>query len=188
MDRNQSGNTEQSANLDQGMRLSEILENVGKRLKAGRKIRTPLLLACIGAVLLMLFPKDETVPVFSDQEPVTGHSDELIDEKISRILSEVDGAGNVQVMLTVRSEGETEYQTDRDESTRNGESVIRTTTVFGGNTADSALIRRKTAAEYLGAVVVAEGADRSEVCYMLKLAVSSLTGLPTHKITVLKMK
>jgi len=170
------------------MKLTAFAEGFVKRIKAGKKFKAPLILAAFGAALLLLFPKEEAVPAFSDTAATAAPAEDMIDERISRILSSVDGAGAVQVMLTIRSEGETEYQTDRDESTRDGESVVRTTTVFGGNTAESALIRRKTSAEYLGAVVVAEGADRAEVCYMLKLAVSSLTGLPTHKITVLKMK
>lgn len=170
------------------MKLSALAEAFAKRIKAGKKFKAPLILAVFGAALLLLFPKEEAIPAFSDTAATTEPAEDLIDQRISRILSTMEGAGNVQVMLTVRNEGETEYQTDRDESTRDGESVVRITTVFGGNTADSALIRKKTTAEYLGAVVVAEGADRAEVCYMLKLAVSSLTGLPTHKITVLKMK
>lgn len=151
-------------------------------------MKIPLLLAAVGAALMLLYPKNDSKPVFAEEALNAVVPAISTEQEISEILSSVQGAGAVKVMLTVQSEGTTEYQTDRDETNRNGETVVRTTTVFGSNSADSALVVRKTAAEYLGAVVVAEGAESAQVRYSLTKAVSSLTGLPVHKITVLIMK
>ena len=42
--------------------------------------------------------------------------------------------------------------------------------------------------EYLGALIVAEGAGNAETKLKLTQAVAALTGLSTEKITVVKMK
>jgi stage III sporulation protein AG len=44
------------------------------------------------------------------------------------------------------------------------------------------------APQYLGAIVVCQGADRSDVRLAIVEAVSALTGLGADKISVLKMK
>lgn len=107
------------------------------------------------------------------------------EEQMGNILSQVDGAGSVQVMLTKKNTGVTEYQTNRETTSDGDREELRTETVFGE---DDALVRCQTTPEYLGALVVSQGADRPEVCLNLVRAVESLTGLSSDKITVLKMK
>ena len=188
MDRTESCNTGNDANLGRNSRLSAILNRIAKKIKDNEKFKIPAILTAAGIGIMLLYPKEKPVPTFSENTTYTVQTQTTVDRQISDILSTVSGAGNVNVMLTVRSDGITEYQTDTEEVHRNGEMVVKSTTVFGGNSADSALVIRKTGVEYLGAVIVADGADSAEVRYNLARAVSSLTGLPINRITVLKMK
>ena len=54
--------------------------------------------------------------------------------------------------------------------------------------ADPGLVRQVNPPEYLGAVVLCQGADNPSVKLSIVEAVSKATGLTTDRITVLKMK
>ena len=171
-----------------GPGFTNIVSSIKAKIKANEKLKVPIIMVVIGVGIMLVFPNEKDVPAFSEEKISASETDSFVHQQLAEILSAVDGAGQVKVMLTVCSDGVTEYQTDVEEIERNGETVVKSTTVFGGSTAESALVIRKTASEYMGAVVVAEGAGSAEVRYNLTKAVSSLTGLPVNRITVLKMK
>jgi len=155
----------------------------GKQVAAFlKKWHLPILLAVVG-IAILLFPgaKQEDAEV-DDTRIQTWISPE---QKMEEILSHVAGAGSVRVMLTLKNDGHTEYQTDEEYFTDDGREEKRTETVFRS---DDALVRYKTYPEYLGAVVLCQGGDDPKVCLKLIDAVCSLTGLTSDKITVLKMK
>jgi stage III sporulation protein AG len=64
------------------------------------------------------------------------------------------------------------------------ETVLRT----NSNRADEALVEQILAPEYLGAVVVCQGADDPTVRLAVSEAVSKATGMGADRISVLKMK
>ena len=103
---------------------------------------------------------------------------------LEQILSQVKGAGKVQVLLT-RAQGEkTIYQTDRSGDGSNVDTVV----VTGSNREQQGLIRQIDPPVYLGAVIVCQGGDDPAVRLAIVEAVSDATGLGADRITVLKMK
>lgn len=113
-----------------------------------------------------------------------------MEEQLEAILSQIQGAGSVKVMLTER-EGEkvvyqTDIHTDMGENTRT--ETEDTVTVSDTERNQTGLIKQVIPANYLGAVVVASGADSPMVRLAIIEAVSDLTGLGADHISVLKMK
>ena len=60
--------------------------------------------------------------------------------------------------------------------------------VTGSDRSEKGLVRQINPPEYLGAVVLCQGADNAAVKLAIVEAVSKATGLSTDRITVLKMK
>lgn len=187
MDREKFGNPRGESDLESRINLSALLKLIKKSAGASNLMKAALTVMAVGAAFMLIRPAEEKPAAVMESVSREESLEVLPEQRMAAILSTVEGAGRVEVMLTLRSDGETEYQTDRQETRSEGESEIRIETVFGSNSADSALVRKKTAPEYLGAVVVAQGADDAGVCYKLAKAVSSLTGLGIDKITILKM-
>ena len=103
--------------------------------------------------------------------------------------SQIQGAGKVEVMLTVAFGEKTIYQTD--EHISGGENVstrVETVIVTGADRSQNGLIQQINPPVYLGAIVVCQGADRSVVRLAIVEAVSKVTGLGADRISVLKMK
>jgi stage III sporulation protein AG len=110
--------------------------------------------------------------------------------ELSEILSNVQGAGKVKVMLT-ESEGErTLYQTDTtySQSDTNTNTKTQTILITDNDRNETGLIHQKNPPIYRGAVVLAQGADEPTVRLAIVDAVSKVTGLGADKISVLKMK
>lgn len=165
------------------MGIDGLVKKLPEKLK---KYMPAILLALLGIVLLLRPEEPETAEVQPAAVTVTVE-EESTEKRLQRILSQVDGAGRVQVMLTVKNNGSTVFQTDTEESRGASETEVKTRTVFYRN-GEEALVQSTAMPEYLGAVVVCDGAERAEVRLRLVRAVCSLTGLTGNKISILKMK
>ena len=106
---------------------------------------------------------------------------------MEEVLSCVDGAGQVRVLLTKHSGVETVYQTD-ETSTRGEQTESRSLTTVIAGEADMPVVRQTVYGRYRGALIVCQGADSPSVRLKLVNAVAGLTGLSTDRITVIKMK
>lgn len=173
----------------------------GKIISFLKKWKFPLLIMLLGA-LLVLWPgigtdreqqRQEEKTAVPTQTPVLSYAEQT-EQRLCEVLSSVDGAGRVEVMLTVRGSDVTFFQTDTDTSTeKNGEtskSSTRYETVIlsGGGEYDKPAVVKTEYPAFEGALIVSEGADIASVRLSLVSAVSSLLGLGADKITVVKMK
>jgi len=168
---------------------AETLKKVSSYLK---KYKYVTLIIVIGIVLILIPPKESTSKEKSVSAPALEF--DLADEeaRIAQAISKMTGAGKVTVVLTLQSTMETVYQTDMTErsdvgqSTQRNDKETRTVTVSAGSGAEQAAVVRKKYPIYQGALIVCDGADRPDVKLNIVGAVSSLTGLPSNKITVVK--
>lgn len=93
-------------------------------------------------------------------------------------------------MLTLSSSEQAVYQTDSRTVTSSGSTTQETETVFrqtGGSEKEPA-VQSVVYPRYQGALVICDGAGRASVRLAIIQAVSSLTGLGSNKIAVVKMK
>lgn len=142
-----------------------------------------LVLILLVGVGLMLIPgtnKEKDGVVQNTPTPVLTTS---VSKELEDILSNIKGAGRVQVMLTVKSSEQTVYQTDTPATDRQDTVIIT-----GDDRSQSGLVQQIISPTYRGAIVLCQGADSANVCLAIKEAVSKVTGLDASQISVLKMK
>lgn len=156
-----------------------------------RKYRYVMVILLFG-IILMLVP---TGSKKSEEQPIeeTDHKEvhiEIKAEQLETLLSQIEGAGEVKVLLTCSAGQRTVFHTDqRTSSTDNSlDQESETVLVSGSDRSETAIISQVVAPEYLGAVIVCKGADDPVVKLAVSDAVSKATGLGTNKISVLKMK
>ena len=135
-----------------------------------------VLLVALAGLALMLLPGGN-----GQEEPIQPlPPEDSLESRLEEILSRIDGAGEVAVLLTQSQDGETFYQTEGED----GKTVL----ITGADRSESGLVRTSRAPVYQGAVVVCRGADSPAVRLAIVEAVANATGLGTDRITVLKMK
>ena len=159
----------------------------GKAVLWLKEYRYVLLVLALG-IVFMLLPqggsekKEEAVT--QEQEVI---SEVTLQEKLEEILSQVQGAGKVRVLLSEAEGKEIQYQTDEEE--RSQDTYQRDTVILSDSGRNqSGLIKQINPPKYLGAIILCQGADSASVKLALMEAVSNATGLTTDRISVMKMK
>lgn len=137
-------------------------------------------------ILLMLLPESDSREEAPQETTAATQPPLSTQEALEELLSQIEGAGKVKLLLTVGEGALTIYQMDED----SGADSIRIETVIltDENKAQQGLVQQVNPPVYLGAVVVCQGADSAAVRLAVTEAVADATGLTTDKITVLKMK
>ncbi len=121
-----------------------------------------------------------------------------LEKKLENILSQVAGAGDVLVMITLNNEGEKKLAFDFDyskkvtnETDNNGgirgveETKENTTTLFSNS---NPVILEESTPSVKGVVIITDGGDNEELVQAFKNVCMSLLELPAHKIQILKKK
>lgn len=144
-----------------------------------KKYRFLLMVLLLGILLMTLPGKTTRETAAPSPEMIPEAS---MEERLSDCLSMMDGAGKVKVLLTEAKGTQTLYQSDV-----NGE---RSETVIlnDGSRIQSGLIRRVDPPEYLGAIVLCQGAGKASVRLAIVEAVANATGLSYDQISVFKLK
>ena len=165
--------------VEPGTRIRELLD----------KYKYALLILAVG-LCLMLLPEQKNEAHDEAVAAQTATSQESMESLLEEILSQVEGAGKVCVLLSEMEGSQTIYQTDTrkdtDESTTAEQ--IDTVIVTDANRSEVGLVRRTDPPKYLGAVIVCQGADRADVRLAVVEAVRCATGLGANQISVVKMK
>lgn len=153
------------------------------------KYRYVILVVAVGLVLMLLPSVGENR---EGAETVISSTEETTPDlslQLSQILSKIDGAGKVEVMLTVAAGETTVYQYDEHITGGESGSIQHDTVIITDNDrGQSALVQQINPPVYLGAIIVCEGADSASVRLSIIEAVARVTGLGTDRISVLKMK
>lgn len=140
--------------------------------------------------------------IISNGEVVQGVYRAELEQQVRGILSNMEGVGRVEVLLTLQSSEELVVEKDtrivRDSSeesnegnTSNSQSVdSEETTVFAqsGSSVNEPYVIKKIQPKVEGVLVIAEGAGRGEVNKNITEAIQVLFGIESHKIKVAKMK
>lgn len=164
-----------------------------------------VIIICMG-LLALIWPSTKTNP--STNAPVAEEtakeviSSSSVKSSLARelegILAQIDGVGNVNVSLTLSSEGIKTYASNiRDEKRDIEESDnrgIKKTTVEQNITRDLAvssgtpLLVEEKMPEILGVLVVADGASNPKIMERLINATATLLDISPHKVTVMPRK
>ncbi len=126
---------------------------------------------------------------------------QYLEQKLSNTLSQIEGAGEVTVMVTLKSSAEKvvekDQTTDQEAVTESdSQGGTRTTkqenreesTVYtqGDGQDQSPYVSKELSPKIEGVVVVAQGGDQAVVKQNITEAVEALFGIESHKIRIMK--
>ena len=134
-------------------------------------------------LILMLLPQGKEEAL---EQPQTVLTQPGLAQQLETLLTNLQGAGTVRVLLTERTGEQIHYQTDQDGSREDRH--LKTVVITGSDRAQTGLILRTDPPVWQGAVVLCQGADSAAVRLAVVEAVTAATGLTSDRISVLKMK
>lgn len=155
-----------------------------KQLKVFFKKIKPEYIMIVAAALIVLvlfctsFTKNEASKEYSVNDYVT-----MLENKLSDRLSELDGAGKVKVIISVKSGLRSEIATEKQVSGIGG-GTTETPVLISGKP----LILGEIYPEICGVIIMAKGADNIKVKLSLITAAQTFLDVTGDKIQVLPMK
>ena len=107
--------------------------------------------------------------------------------RLENVLSQINGAGEVKVMLTLAASSQNVIATDEKIS----ENITETTKITNKDTKivtskNEPLIIQELKPKIEGVVIVSTGAKNPNIALQINKAVVALTGVKTHKVVVLE--
>lgn len=160
--------------------------NLGPLSKWIEKYKYVVVVLLLG-VLIILWPsgnenRDVPEAAMEETEDTLHFSLAEKEARLSETLSQIEGAGEVIVLLSLRTSLEQEIAVNEDANGRR-----ETVTIARGGGVQSEVTLRYHFPEFQGALIVSQGANDPSVQLRLVQAVAALTGLRTDRITVSPM-
>jgi len=154
-----------------------------------KKCRIYLIFALIVGIAMIFIAnrtgeerKSDDVELHYDEKVTDDLPKENTEMELEKILSEMSGAGKIKVMISYESSDEKLVLKDLDGT--GGENTV----MFSGSSEKEPFIYKSLSPQIGGVIVVAEGGGNIEIKSTIADAVSTILGIPLHKVKVLKMK
>ena len=143
-----------------------------------------VVLVIVAGVVLMLLPGGERDRPQAESPALEEAFDlEAFEEKLERALSQVEGAGETKVVLTLDG-GSRQVLARNQDQERDGGSSNTVVTVGKGSGQQEVVPLQTVAPQFRGALVVCPGGEDPQVRLKLIGAVAALTGLGSDRISV----
>ena len=191
---------------DTAVKIRKVFEH----LKHGKVKKDQLLIVFLVGILLLVIsiPAGTKKTLANSSKSSVGTTKQseytaYMEERLERILSQIDGAGQVQVMITWKSDGEKVVEKDRKSNEENvseqdsqggsrttSSHDIQETTVYNSGSSTSGVqepyVSKELSPQAQGVIVIAPGGDDAVVVKNITEAVQALFEIDTHKIRIMK--
>lgn len=164
--------------------------------KKNFKFVVALILLLIALIIYISFSgsaetKTETKELTSSNYITTMEYCEKLEDKLQSIISQIDGAGNVKVMVTVDGSPELIYVSDTDtktSTTTNGTTTTTTSSpiIVGSGSSSGGIVMTEKLPKVKGVIVVSTGAGQIGIKLNILNAIATLLDISTDNITILK--
>ncbi|MDD3839199.1 MAG: stage III sporulation protein AG [Clostridia bacterium] len=192
------------------MNFTDKIKQISEKLKTSKNIEFLIALLIVGVIISIAASvflegdKNQQEDITADDKK-TEHqeiSGDYLEDKLENVLSQIQGAGQVSVMITYESGPEivAAYESSETNNTteEKGEAGISKTTKqretnkkpaeLQNQGSTSPMILKEKQPEIRGVIVVAQGANDIKVKMELTTAVKTVLNIPVHKVKVCTKK
>ena len=169
------------------------MQNLIDKIRQDKKLTIVLLIGVVGVVMLIFVRSDsetKTSPEKSEMTTAATYStydiEKIFENKLTEIISQINGAGKTSVVVSVASSGEYVYakniktENDNDSMSEDSEIVI----YESQNGADEGLVISIKSPDVIGVAIVCEGGESSVVKAEITKLVTSLFGIGADRVYV----
>ena len=158
--------------------------NIIEKIKNGNVPKHLIIIIAIVLIVIMLFINSSPNKSEGASKDVNSYINNL-DNRLSSALSEVEGAGNVKVVITLQSGTETVLAVKKVVTNDNGKTETEESPILvNGKT----VVVKELYPKISGVLIVAEGANNITVKTRLLSATQSLLDVNINKIEILTKK
>lgn len=184
--------------------LKQKVKNIFKKLSADKKTMFIVLAGIIGVLILVaseFIPegekaKEDEKEIQVSEYNIENHYEyaEMLEKKLTDLISSIEGAGTTKVMLTLESSSEAVYaqndKTDMESNDENSEKISKENDyvlIKTDSSKEEALLLKIIQPEVKGVAVVCEGGDSIYVQQKIIETISAVFDINASKIKVTKL-
>lgn len=189
-------------------KFNKLFNDEGNNKKKVENLVFLLVILIVTVIAINMIWKDEpkdnntttdiSKKLASNNEEQIPYKEDSLETKLENILSNINGVGNVDVLITYNETEElipvynesdkksTTNEVDSEGGSRIIEQIDSSKEVIYQN--DEIIIQKKISPKIEGAIITATGANNSTIKTNIIQAVEAATGLATHKIQVFEKK
>lgn len=181
------------------VKLNDFTSKIVQFFNKNKKNTWLFVIGIVGIIIIglsdVLFTADSKTKTEADEVDVSQYV-EVLEKKTVKILSSIDGAGRVKVMITAENSHTQEFAVNENKSSdtknENSDEKIQSQSeiviIEGSSGKDTALVTKVVEPKIRGVLVLCEGADNIQISENITLAVKTVLGVSANKICVLKLK
>lgn len=184
--------------------LKQKIKDILKKLSADKKTMFIVLAGIIGVLILVaseFIPEGEKAKENEEEIQVSEYNienhyeyAEMLEKKLTDLISSIEGAGGTKVMLTLESSSEAVYaqndKTDMESNDENSEKISKENDyvlIKTNSSKEEALLLKIIQPEVKGVAVVCEGGDSIYVQQKIIETISAVFDINASKIKVTKL-
>lgn len=184
--------------------LKQKIKDILKKLSADKKTMFIVLAGIIGVLILVaseFIPEGEKAKEDEEEIQVSEYNienhyeyAEMLEKKLTDLISSIEGAGTTKVMLTLESSSEAVYaqndKTDMESDDENSEKISKENDyvlIKTDSSKEEALLLKIIQPEVKGVAVVCEGGDSIYVQQKIIETISAVFDINSSKIKVTKL-
>lgn len=157
-----------------------------KSTKKPFKIEYVLVIVLIILISCLFLFNSGALNVFSSTKSSdTSSYENALEEKLVNLISAIDGAGSVSVLITVDGSNKQEYLKNTTTKMENGVKIIEENTVLING---KPYLIKEHNPEVLGIVVICQGGENVKVKMAITEVITTLFKIPSENIRILKKK
>lgn len=172
----------------------EFLEKLCKKTRLNKRAVLVLFIGLIGIILLIaseLIPQKDSVKESDDRQAATSYEQyaENIEQKLSSLISQIDGVGTAQVMVTLECSDENVYareqkSEDTGELTKYEDSYI----IVKNTNGEEGVLLKVTQPKIRGVAVVCTGGNSAQVRQSITDTVTAVLDISSARVNIAAMK
>ena len=161
--------------------MSEAAAKLGRKIKSGKLFEIVVVVILILVVAVIVFTTLTDRETSGEMSSDSADYVQELETRLSKVLSKMEGAGEVSVFVTVASEGEKVLAVETEQGE---DGTVTTTPILSGG---EPIVLEELMPEITGVLIVAEGANDLSVRFNLLEAAASVLNINQSIIKVYTM-
>ena len=174
----------------------EALKRLKDVFQKEKRVRILAIIGALGILLLCLsefLPKAKKAEAKTEPASSAAQFQKETEQRLRETLSKVQGAGRVEVMVTLASSDERVYAADEKSDVKTGRDSTQQSrdaqyVMIDGQNGDEGMLVKTNTPQVLGVIVVCDGGDSPSVKNQITNALCGALGIGANRVSVLKMK
>lgn len=174
--------------------LKKSVKALSRKFSADRKTVFIIILGAAGVLLLVLSelipssPKEQKTDVKTDTAVSSADYEKSLEERLAKIISDIDGAGEVSVMVTLESGTESVFAQDEKRSGAESGGQENEYVIIKNDDGEGGVLLKTSQPRVRGVAVVCTGGGSAVVRQSILNTVTAVLGISSARVNISVMK